>query len=80
MNNEIPQESFEEALTRLESLVKQLEKGDLTLEESLVAFEQGIKLTRHCQQSLQSAEQKVKMLIEEQGSVSIQTFPKNDPE
>ena len=46
-----------------------MEQGDLTLEESLKTFEEGVKLTRECQQALAQAEQKVKMLIEEQGEV-----------
>jgi exodeoxyribonuclease VII small subunit len=54
--------SFEEALSELEALVERMESGDLTLEESLAAFEQGISLTRHCQEALQVAEQKVEIL------------------
>lgn len=60
---------FEEALDQLEELVEELENGDLTLEESLKAFEQGIKLTRECQSALTQAEQKVQMLIEENGKL-----------
>lgn len=54
---------FEASLARLEQLVDQMEDGDLTLEESLKAFEAGVKLTRECQQALQSAEQKVEVLM-----------------
>jgi len=54
--------SFEESLSELEALVERMESGDLTLEESLGAFEQGITLTRSCQQALQVAEQKVEIL------------------
>lgn len=53
---------FEEALAELEQLVEVMESGDLSLEESLKSFERGIALTRHCQESLQAAEQKVTML------------------
>ncbi len=53
---------FEEALAELEQLVEEMERGDLSLEESLKSFERGIALTRHCQESLQAAEQKVTML------------------
>lgn len=56
---------FEQALDQLEALVEDMESGELSLEESLKAFEQGIKLTRDCQQALATAEQKVQMLIEE---------------
>jgi exodeoxyribonuclease VII small subunit len=65
---------FEERLEALEALVEQMEEGDLTLEESLKAFEQGIKLTRECQSALTAAEQKVNMLIEEQGQLQVQPF------
>lgn len=54
---------FEASLARLEQLVDQMEDGDLTLEESLKAFEAGVKLTRECQQALQAAEQKVEVLM-----------------
>lgn len=54
--------TFEESLTELEALVERMEGGELTLEESLTAFERGIALTRHCQQALQAAEQRVEVL------------------
>lgn len=54
--------NFEAALQQLETLVNQLEQGDLSLEESLKAFEQGVRLTRDCQQKLSAAEQKVQQL------------------
>lgn len=60
---------FEHSLDRLEELVEDMENGDLTLEESLKAFEQGIKLTRECQSALLEAEQKVQMLIEKNGQL-----------
>ena len=55
---------FEHALEELESLVEKMETGELSLEESLAAFERGVKLTRHCQSSLKAAELKVKVLTE----------------
>ena len=54
---------FEASLAQLENLVDQMEEGDLSLEESLKAFEAGGKLTRECQQALQAAEQKVEVLM-----------------
>ena len=54
--------SFEQSLSELEALVERMESGDLSLEDSLAAFEQGIALTRSCQQALQAAEQKVEIL------------------
>lgn len=56
--------SFEAALTELEGLVEKMETGDLSLEDSLAAFERGVKLTRHCQAALKSAELKVKVLTD----------------
>ncbi len=53
---------FEQKLNQLETLVNEMEKGSLTLEESLKAFEEGIKITRECQQALKDAELKVDML------------------
>ena len=60
---------FEESISRLEALVERMEDGNLSLEESLKTFEEGIKLTRECQQALKTAEQKVKLLIEKNSSV-----------
>ena len=58
---------FEQALENLEELVSSMEDGELTLEESLQAFEKGIKLTRECQSALKNAEQKVQLLLNEKG-------------
>ncbi len=58
------QPSFEEAIAELETLVEQLESGELTLDESLQTFEKGIALTRVTQQALETAEQKVRILSE----------------
>jgi exodeoxyribonuclease VII small subunit len=60
---------FEQSLVKLENLVEKMEAGDLTLEDSLKTFEEGIHLTRECQQALSQAEQKVKMLVEENGQL-----------
>ena len=62
--------NFEKALDQLEALVDDMENGDLSLEQSLQAFEKGIKLTRECQSALAQAEQKVQMLIEENGKLT----------
>lgn len=62
---------FEQALTELESLVEQMEQGEMGLEDSLKAFERGIVLTRTCQQALQEAEQKVRVLMEKDGKTEL---------
>ena len=56
--------NFEKNLDELESLVESLESGGLTLEESLKAFEKGIRITRDCQEALNEAEQKVNLLTQ----------------
>lgn len=56
--------NFEKTLAELEQLVETMEKGDLSLEESLKYFERGILLTKTCQQALSDAEQKVRVLLE----------------
>jgi exodeoxyribonuclease VII small subunit len=58
---------FEAALEELEELVSSMEDGELSLEESLGAFEKGIKLARECQTALKNAEQKVQVLLNENG-------------
>ncbi len=54
---------FEQSLSRLETLVTTLERGEIPLDEALDLFEQGIKLTRECQSSLRDAQQKVELLL-----------------
>jgi exodeoxyribonuclease VII small subunit len=54
---------FEEALSRLEEIVKALEKGDLPLEESLKIFEEGVTLSKTCLKMLDEAEKKVEILL-----------------
>ena len=56
---------FEKSLGELEKLVEKMEAGDLTLEQSLEAFERGVKLTRACQEALRNAELKVKALTQD---------------
>jgi len=68
---------FEQQLSELESLVEQMEKGDISLENSLVSFEKGIKLARSCQKSLQEAELKVKILLSDDDSNSDNTSHDN---
>ncbi len=65
---------FEKSLANLEQLVEQMEAGDLSLEESLKAFESGIKLTRQCQTALDKAEQKVQILLGQDGEIVAQDF------
>lgn len=66
---------FEKALKELEALVERLETGDLSLEESLKDFERGVALTRACQKALADAEQKVQILLNEEGKEKLELFP-----
>lgn len=68
---------YEAAVKELESVVEKLEDGDISLEESLKLYERGVLLTRDCQESLQAAEQKVKMLMQQSGQDALVDF---DPE
>ncbi len=69
--------SFETALKELETLVERMEKGDHTLEDSLKDFERGVTLTRQCQEALKTAEQKVQILLEQNGKSTLQPFDDN---
>ncbi len=57
-----PPKDFETALRELERLVRDMEQGDLTLEQSLAAYKRGMELSAYCQQTLEAAEQQVKVL------------------
>ncbi len=70
---------FEQSLAELQQLVERLESGELSLEDSLICFEQGIGLTRDCQAALSQAEQKVQILLEGDGSLQEAPF-ESDPE
>ena len=62
-NNDQNPASFEAALKELEGIVKQLETGEAKLEESLVLFERGVRLSRYCSEKLEEAEKKIEMLV-----------------
>jgi exodeoxyribonuclease VII small subunit len=70
---------FEQQLAALEGLVNSLESGELSLEESLKSFEQGIKVARDCQAALKSAEQKVEILMRQGDELVSQPFEDNEP-
>jgi exodeoxyribonuclease VII small subunit len=64
MNNGAEQSrTFETSLEALEQIVRQLEDGDLSLEKSLELFEQGIRLSRECQERLSQAERRIEILL-----------------
>ncbi len=69
--------SFEELLSELEALVETMEKGELSLEDSLKSFERGVELTRSCQQVLKEAEQKVQILVGKNEDAEPEDFRSN---
>ncbi|MAA64623.1 MAG: exodeoxyribonuclease VII small subunit [Alteromonadaceae bacterium] len=70
---------FEKSLNELETLVRELEQGDLPLEKSLTAFERGVRLTRECQQALKQAEQRVEQLVKsDNDTLTTQPFEMDD--
>ena len=71
---------FEQSLSALEALVTRMEQGDMTLDESLQAFESGIALTRECQTRLAAAELQVTRLIEQQGNLRLEPFDQDEGE
>jgi exodeoxyribonuclease VII small subunit len=73
--------SFESSLEALEQIVRQLESGDLPLEKSLELFEQGIRLSRECQERLSQAERRIEVLLRDnQGRTVVTSFtpPQSD--
>ncbi len=69
------EKKFEDALVRLEEIVKELESGDLPLDLSLKLFEEGIKLSRICNKRLEDAERRVEILLKDKaGNVIAQPF------
>jgi exodeoxyribonuclease VII small subunit len=68
--------SFEEAISELEIIVEKLEKGELTLEESLDHFQKGIELSKYCSKKLDEVEKKISILIEnEEGNIKEEILP-----
>ncbi|HTW76112.1 MAG TPA: exodeoxyribonuclease VII small subunit [Steroidobacteraceae bacterium] len=66
--------AFEQTLAQLESLVAQLESGDLPLDVALRTFEQGVRLTRECQAALSAAQQRVQLLLQRGETVVLEEF------
>ncbi len=70
-----PTADFERSLAELEAIVDKLERGDLSLDDSLRHFERGVQLTRACQGALKQAEQKVEILLRRSGAEDFATAP-----
>ena len=59
------EQKFEDAFQKLETIVKKLEEGNISLEDSLKAFEEGVRLSRFCSKKLDEAEKKVEILLKD---------------
>uniref|UniRef100_A0A7C3YXS7 Exodeoxyribonuclease 7 small subunit n=1 Tax=Desulfobacca acetoxidans TaxID=60893 RepID=A0A7C3YXS7_9BACT len=80
-NKNQPEPSFEEALKRLEEVLDSLEHGDLNLEESVRAFEEGVGLVRFCHGKLDEVERRVEMLLKDEGGrFFTKPFPEEEGE
>ena len=66
--------TFEQALERLETIVRAMESGDLPLEKAISDFQEGLELARVCRQKLDQAEQKIEMLVNEAGALTKKPF------
>ena len=60
---------FEDAMQKLEIIANELEKGDLSLEESVVKFEEGMKLSKQCSDMIEEAEKKITILLQKDGKL-----------
>jgi len=69
---------FEQAIEQLEGVVENLEDGELDLEAALVAFEQGVALSKHCAGQLESAERRIEVLVEQGGELLARPFDAED--
>ena len=77
---EEPPKSFEASLEALEQIVRELEGGDLPLEKSLELFEEGIRLSRQCQERLSQAERRIEVLLRDnQGRPVVSNFAEANP-
>lgn len=65
---------FEESLQRLEVIVKEMEKGDLPLEQSLKLFEEGVALSASCRKELEAAEGRIEILLKDDGRLRAEAF------
>ena len=72
---------FEDAMVRLETIVSELENGDLSLDESLRIFEEGVRLSKSCLKLLDDTEQKIEILLQEKdGKRRLRAYPVGDKE
>ena len=68
------QTNFEETIKKLETIANELEKGDLNLDESVTKFEEGMKLSKACNEMLENAEKRISILIKKDDEVTEENF------
>lgn len=71
---------FEEAMQQLEDIAKELEKGDLNLDQSVTKFEEGMKLSKQCSELLENAEKRITILLKDREDVKEENFIQKDNE
>lgn len=74
------EKKFEDAMKELEDIVKRLESGDLSLEESVKIFEEGVALSRYCFKKLEEAEKRVSILIKDEEGIKREPFESKEIE
>ena len=72
--------NFEENMNKLETIVADLEKGDLNLDDSVKKFEEGIKISKECNEMLEEAEKKITILLQEDDKIEEKDFKINEEE
>jgi len=75
------EKKFEQALEELEKVVERLESGDLSLEDSLASFEEGVRLVKYCNQKLNEVERKIELLVKDkEGKLQLKPFGSRNDE
>lgn len=77
---DLGKKKFEESLAELEKIVERLESGELSLEDSLAAFEEGVRLVKHCNQKLTEVERRIELLVKDkEGKLQLKSPADLDP-
>ena len=74
MSKKEENKSFEELMANLESIVQELEKGELNLDDSVAQFEEGMKISKVCNKILEDSEKRISILLENNGEISEEDF------
>jgi exodeoxyribonuclease VII small subunit len=77
-SNVMAKEKFEDALEKLEDIVKRMEAGGIPLDEAMKSFEEGIRLIRFCSAKLEETERRVEMLLGKEDSLQLKRFQEED--